>query len=86
MVSTDPASIDLDYGFYVSLTGEVQSVPRAELVAVLKVALCIEGGIAIFTDTRAVHKGCNGRHIRSPDGANGDLWLQFKVATANRRG
>ena len=78
--------MEIDFGFYGPLPGPFQSVPRAELYALLKFLLLTDGETILYTDNKAVYDGINGSMLREPEGPNSDLWAAISKRMENRSG
>ena len=74
-------------GWGQGLAGTTQSVPRAELSAVLSVARRTRGSTTVHTDSKYVVDGfLADRHLSRKDGDNMDLWGQLGQDLEVRQG
>ena len=75
IVSIDLCSLQLVFGRSFPLVGQVQTVPRAELYAMLVVVQRVgSGGVTIVTDSKVNYDLFYGPRQSALDSSNGDFW------------
>ena len=79
MDCTDELHPSLESACFGGLPGEDQTVPRAELMAVIQtMKLTGERPVKLYSDNKYVVDGFKGsRHLQTADGDNQDLWAEL---------
>ena len=83
-VQTSPAG--WGWASYGPLEGSSQSVPRAEMVAVIQVVRATTGDISIYTDHANIVSGMAKGHVRCAFLSNSDLWEDIWAAVRTHAG
>ncbi len=84
LTQNDQALREFSGGYFGPLQGDKQTVPRAELSAVLFLLRATEGPIQIWSDCTYVVSGMAKKRFLIPQGKNQDLWFSVSRALAAR--